>query len=232
MTHRFKAILVFALAFLVFSPAARAQEEDAFGIWNNVTFRKSFGTESRWTAGFMAEYRHQFRAGESKTVQYFVRPSISYKVRPWLRVQYQFDAAFHSSGFQLRFMPEVMFSHKVGLFTFSLRQRILSNWRVEAGTNSTLLRTRARAECVIPKTPLMTFFAVEPYWCEFGSAVENGFQAFQKVRWYAGLNIKVSDYFSIMPQYNCQAYFNHDGRHSRRRYDDHVAYLTFVIKLP
>lgn len=200
-------------------------QEDALCTWTTVTFDKTHG---KFSVGLMSEYRHKFHEGVSSTDQYFVRPRVAYKALPWLTMRYQMDLASTSSGFNIRFIPEVSASHKVGDFTLSLRQRAMTTWKVEQGKNSTVLRTRAKVDYLIPQTPLSVYFAIEPYWCEFS---KNSFVWFQKARWYAGLNIKLLDNLTLNPQYICQAYHNHLGKYSRRTYDDHVIYMTFVIKL-
>jgi hypothetical protein len=176
----------------------------------------------------MSEYRHKIHEGVSKTDQYFARPRVAYKALPWLTVRYQMDFASTSSGFNLRFMPELTASHKVGDFSFALRQRFMTTWKVERGTNSTVLRTRAKVDYSIPQTPLSVHFAVEPYWCDFS---KDSFAWFQKARWYAGFNVKLLDNLTLVPEYVCQAYHNHQGRYPRRTYDDHVIYMTFLVKL-
>lgn len=231
---RKQIFIALAATMLLFPLSLRAQrDQDALQFWNTVTMKKSMGKDHRWTVGLMTEYRHQYHEGTSKTSQYFVRPSFSYKAFPWLSLQYQMDFAATSSGFQWRFIPEVTFSHKAGDFTFSFRQRVMTSWKVESKTNTTVLRSRAKVEYHIPQTPVGVIFAWEPYWCEFGPGVarENHFGWFQKARWYGGFNIKVTDRLSILPQYICQAYHNHKGRYDRRTYDDHVAYITFSVKL-
>lgn len=230
-----KKIFIIIASLMLMCPSFRmeAQErEDALMIWSTMTLNKSFGKDKKWTAGIMSEYRHNFHEGMAKMSQYFVRPSISYKVLPWMKLQYQMDFAAHGSkGFQWRFIPELTMSHKVGDFTFAYRQRVMTTWTVKAKTNSTLLRSRAKVDYKIPQSPVTAHFAFEPYWCEFGNAVNNGFAWFQKARWYAGVNIKLTDNIYFMPQYICQAYHNHKGRYDRRTYDDHVIYMTLTVKL-
>lgn len=207
-------------------------QDDVIAFWSTMAINKSFGTENKWKVGLMHEYRHNVQDGVAKMAQYFVRPSVSYKVLPWMSLQYQMDfATVPSSGFQWRFIPEVTVSHKVGDFTFAYRQRVMSSWKVKSGTNSTVLRSRAKVDYNIPKSPVTVHFAVEPYWCDFGSAVDGGFSWLQKIRWYAGLNIRITDHLIFSPQYNCQAYHNHKGRYDRRTYDDHVVYMTFIVRL-
>lgn len=193
-------------------------QEDALCTWTTVTFDKSFG---KWSAGLMTEYRHKIHEGVSKTDQYFARPRIAYKALPWLTLRYQVDFASTSSGFSLRFNPEVTLSRKVGDFSFFFRQRVMTTWKVEQGTNSTLLRTRAKIDYHIQDTPLTVLVAAEPYWCNFS---KDSFALYQKCRLYAGFNIKLLDNLTFTPQYVYQTY------HSRA-YDDHIIYVTFQVKL-
>lgn len=228
-----KSKLIFTVVMLLASVChAMAQDEmpdDAVCVWSTMSFQKSsLGKEGRWGVGVMQEYRHKFHSGVSKTDQWFTRPSVSYKVLPWLKLQYQMDLASTSSGFNVRFIPEVSVSHKAGDFSFSYRQRVQTSWKVKAGTNSTVLRTRAKATYSIPETPLSVNFAVEPYWCDFS---KDSFSWLQKIRWYAGFDIALTESLTLTPQYNCQAYHNHKGRYARRTYDDHIIYLTLTVKL-
>lgn len=225
------AVMLLALLSAVSAPSAAAQEkeDDAMVFWSTTTITKSLGKENRWTVGIMSEYRHVIHDGVSGMNQYFVRPSFSYKALPWLKLQYQMDFAHvASSGFNWRFIPEITFIHKAGDFSFTFRQRAMTTWKVEHGTNSTVLRSRGKVDYHIPKSPVTVHFAVEPYWCDFS---RDSFDWFQKVRWYAGFNFKLTDNLTLTPQYVCQAYHNHKGLHDRRTYDDHVLYVTFTVKL-
>ena len=204
------------------------EQDDAFVIWNCVRMDKSLGKDKKWNVGLMTEYRHKFHEGVSKTDIYFVRPSVSYKVLPWLKLQYQMDFASTSSGFNWYFLPEVSLSHKVGDFTLAFRQRAQTSWKVKAGTNSTVLRSRAKVEYRIPDTPLGFHLSTEPYWCEFS---KDSFAWFQKLRTHVGISIKLTDNLTFIPDYGWMAYFNHNGKHDRRTYDDHVLYLTLAVKL-
>jgi len=47
----------------------------------------------------------------------------------------------------------------------------------------------------------------------------------------AGFDIELTDEISIRPEYVCHAYHNHGGRYARRTYDDHIVYMTFIVKL-
>ena len=217
---RYLAIIAASL----FSFYAFAQE-DAFCTWTTVTFDKAIG---KWSVGLLTEYRHKIHEGVSKTDQYFARPRVNYSALPWLKLGYQMDLATTSAGFTMRFLPEVTLSKKVGDFSFAFRQRTQTTWQTEKGTNSTVLRSRAKIDYRIPETPLSVHFAVEPYWADFK---EDGFAWLQKVRWYAGFDIKILDGLTLRPEYICQAYHNHKGLYPRRTYDDHVFYMTFVIKL-
>ena len=204
------------------------EQDDAFVIWNCVRMDKSLGKDKKWNVGLMTEYRHKFHEGVSKTDIYFVRPSVSYKVLPWLKLQYQMDFTSTSSGFNWYFLPEVSLSHKVGDFTLAFRQRAQTSWKVKAGTNSTVLRSRAKVEYRIPDTPLGFHLSTEPYWCEFS---KDSFAWFQKLRTHVGISIKLTDNLTFIPDYGWMAYFNHNGKYDRRTYDDHVLYLTLAVKL-
>ena len=222
-------IIIASLLLIFPSLSGIAQErEDALMIWSTTTISKSMGKENKWTLGVLSEYRHQIHEGVSKTNQYFLRPSVAYKILPYLSLKYQMDFAATSSGFQMRFIPEISFTHKEGDFAFSFRQRSQTTWKVETGTNSTVLRTRAKAEYSIPKTPMGVHFALEPYWCDFS---RDSFAWFQRIRWYAGFSIKLTEHLTLIPEYECQAYYNHKGRYDRRTYDDHIIYFTFAVKL-
>lgn len=206
-----------------------ARQKDDLCTWTTVSFSKSFGTDHRWNAGLLTEYRHRIHNGVSGTDQFFARPIVSYKLLPWLKLQYQVDFASSSRyGFFLDFIPEVTLSHKVGGFTFAFRQRVMTTCKVEEGTDVTVLRSRGKVDYRIPDTPLSIHFAVEPYWCEFS---RDSFNMFQKVRWYAGFDVELTDDISIRPEYICLAYHNYAGRYARRTYDDHVIYMTFIVKL-
>ena len=226
-----KKLYITLAALLLIIPAltmSAQEQDDAFVIWNCVRMDKSLGNDKKWNVGVMTEYRHKFHEGVSKTDRYFVRPSVSYKVLPWLKLQYQMDFASTSSGFNWCFLPEVSLSHKVGDFTLAFRQRALTTWKVKAGTNSTVLRSRAKVEYRIPDTPLGCYVSTEPYWCEFS---KDSFAWFQKLRTHVGISIKLTDNLTFIPDYGWIAYFNHAGKHDRRTYDDHVLYLTLAVKL-
>ena len=218
--RRLFAIIVSSL----FAIGAFAQE-DAFCTWTNVSFDKAIG---KWSVGLMTEYRHKIHEGVSKTDQYFARPRVTYSALKWLKLGYQMDLAATSSGFNVRFLPEITFSKKVGDFSFAFRQRVQTTWKVEQGSNSTVLRSRGKVDYRIPETPVSIHFAVEPYWADFK---QDGFAWFQKVRWYAGFDIKIIDGLTLRPEYLCQSYHNHKGLYDRRTYDDHIFYMTFAIKL-
>lgn len=222
-------IIIATLLLLAPALAVNAQEkEDAFLIWSCVKIDKSFGKENKWNLGLVTEYRHKMHEGVSAADLYFVRPSASYKVLPWMKLQYQVDLYTSFSGFSIGSLPEITFTHKVSDFTLSFRQRSLTIWNVDAGTNSTVLRSRAKVEYRIPKTPLGLHLSTEPYWCEFK---QSSFAWFQRLRTHTGLSLRVTDNLTFIADYGWMAYFNHNGRYNRRTYDDHVLYLTLAVKL-
>ena len=224
-----KTILFTVAIFLFAAVNVFAQErEDALCTWTTISVDVPFGKDKKWTAGLMTEYRHKIHEGVSATDQFFARPRIAYKALPWLTVRYQMDFAATSSGFNLRFIPEVTFSRKVAGFSFAFRQRLMTTWKVEKGTVSSVLRSRAKVDYRIPRTPLSLNAAIEPYWCEFS---KDSFAWFQKLRTHVGISIKLTDNLTFIPDYGWIAYFNHAGKHDRRTYDDHVLYLTLAVKL-
>ena len=235
------------LIFLFLAPsfALKAQDsDDAFMAWTTINVSKSLEKNNKWTLGVISEYRHQVHEGVSRMNQYLIRPSVAYKVLPWLTLKYQMDFAavggsntitlengetfVSEAAFNWRFIPEVSISHKMGDFSLSFRQRVQTTWKVKAKTNSTVLRSRAKVDYSIPKTPMGLHFAVEPYWCDFS---KSSFAWLQKIRWYAGFDFKLTDTIKFTPEYVCQAYHNRHGRYERRTYDDHVLYMTLTIKL-
>jgi hypothetical protein len=221
--------MIASLMLIVPALTSQAQEQDdAFVVWNCVKMDKSLGKEKKWNVGIMTEYRHKMHEGVSKMDKYFVRPHVSYKVLPWLKLQYQMDFAATSSGFNWCFLPEVSMTHKVGDFTLAFRQRALTTWRVKVRTNSTVLRSRAKIEYRIPKTPLGVHVSTEPYWCDFA---KDSFEWFQKLRTHAGVSFKIADDLTLTTEYGWMAYFNHNGQYDRRIYDDHVLYFTLAVKL-
>lgn len=224
-----KTILFTVAIFLFAAVNVFAQErEDALCTWTTISVDVPFGKDKKWTAGLMTEYRHKIHEGVSATDQFFARPRIAYKALPWLTVRYQMDFAATSSGFNLRFIPEVTFSRKVAGFSFAFRQRLMTTWKVEKGTVSSVLRSRAKVDYRIPRTPLSLNAAIEPYWCEFS---KDSFSWFQKARWYAGMDIKITESLTLRPQYVCQSYHNKKGIYDRRDYNDHVFYFTVAVKL-
>lgn len=216
--------LLLLLILSLFEVVAHAGEDDLC-IWTNVSFSKTYG---KWSTGLISEYRHKIHEGVSKVDQYLARPWGAYKALPWLTLRYNMDLAATSSGFTLRSIPEISSSFVTGNFSFALRQRVMTSWNLERGTQVTILRTRLKMDYSILKTPLSVYCALEPYWCEYSN---DGFAWFQKIRWYVGLNIKLLENLTFVPQYLCQAYHNHQGKYPRRTYDDHVIYITFLVKL-
>jgi hypothetical protein len=242
-----KKLYIILLIILCITPSfvAKAQDqEDAFMVWSTINVSKTLEKNRKWTLGVISEYRHQVHEGVSRMNQYLVRPSVAYKVLPWLTLKYQMDFAavggsrsvtlesgetmVSQAAFNWRFMPEFNMAHKVGDFSLSFRQRFQTTWKVKANTNSTVLRSRAKVDYAIPKTPVGLHFAIEPYWCDFS---RNSFAWLQKIRWYAGFDFKLTDTLTFTPEYVCQAYHNRRGHYNRRTYDDHVIYMTLTIKL-
>ena len=199
------------------------QEEikDAYGFWAGVMFSKPFGTDKKWTAGLLTQYHYISHEGVSRYDQYFARPSISYKVLPWLTAQYDMDLAQTHGGFQMRFMPSVSVSRRISDFSLSLRQQFYYIWYPGSGATAHLFTTKGSVTYNIPDTPLALSFAMEPLYR--ATLIRN--------RIFAGFNIRLNDHLTLCPQYLRKAYHNRSGKHDRRTYDDHLIYLLLLISL-
>lgn len=178
--------------------------------WNAVSMKMSVAP--KWTVGVRAE--HRANSYVSKTQQYYLRPLVEYDVLPWMKVAAQADFAWMSSGFNIRLLPQVVFSYKVSGFNFSLRQRFQATWKEPDNSWSFLFRTKAQVRYKIPKTPLSPLIAVEPYYMS----------DFVRTRYYAGVSIACTKNLSLLLQYVYQDQY-------KRSYDDHVIWLAFNIKL-
>ena len=140
--HKLTTVLITALClFLAYGAEAQdtdaldvaatademAQIKDAYGFWAGAMFTKPFGADKKWTAGLLAQYHHITHEGVSRYDQYFARPSISYKVLPWLTAQYDMDLAQTHGGFQMRFMPSVSVSRRISDFSLSASVGLITN---------------------------------------------------------------------------------------------------------
>lgn len=194
---------------------------DAYGFWAGAMFTKSFGAGKKWTTGLLAQYHHISHEGVSRYDQIFARPSVSYKILPWLTAQYDMDLAQTKNGFQMRFMPSMSVSKRISNFSLSLRQQFYYIWYPGSGVTTHLFTTKGSVTYSIPDTRLALSFAMEPLYRE--SLIRN--------RIFAGVNIRLNDHLTLCPQYLRKAYHNRSGKHDRRTYDDHLLYLLLLVRL-
>ena len=197
------------LVLMVLPSALFAQDSDLC-FWNAISMKKDVA--DRWTVGLRTEHRANHNA--SATQQYYIRPMVEYEILPWMKATAQADFAWMSSGFNIRFQPQVVFSHKTNGFDFSFRQRLQATWKQPDDSWSFLFRTKAQIRYKIPNTPLSPLVAVEPYYMS----------EFVRTRYYAGVSVSVTKSLSILMQYVYQDHYN-------KSIDDNVLWLTFNVKL-
>ena len=186
-----------------------AQDTDLC-FWNAISMKKSVA--EKWTVGVRAEHRANNDA--STTQQYYLRPMVDFKILPWMTATAQADFAWMSTGFNIRVMPQVVFTYKSNGFDLSLRQRLQATWKQPDNSWSFLFRTKAQARYKIPGTPIAPQIAVEPYYME----------EFARTRYYAGVNVSVIKNLSILMEYVYQDHYN-------KSIVDNVLWLTFSVKL-
>jgi hypothetical protein len=205
--NRIKLIII---AILLAVPMALAAQDDDLCFWNAISMKKSVHKD--WNVGIRAEHRANQNA--SKTQQYYLRPMVEYKIMSWMSATAQADFAWMSSGFNIRFQPQVVFSHKVNGFDLSLRQRLQATWKQPDNSWNFLFRTKAQLRYKIPQTPLSPLVAVEPYYMS----------EFVRTRYYVGVSVACTKSLSVLLQYVYQDQYQRD-------YDDNVLWLTFNVKL-
>lgn len=190
--------------------AISAQQQDDLCLWQAVSMKKSLGKD--WSVGLRTEHRAYDMV--RTTNQYYIRPSVGYNILSWMNITLQADFAWSSSGFNIRCLPQVTFSHKAGGFDFSLRQRLQTTWKSSDDSCSHLFRTKAQVRYKIKGTPLTPLLAVEPYYMS----------ELVRCRFYAGVGISITDNLYLLLQYVRQEQYT-------RTYDDNVMWLTFNVKL-
>ena len=191
-------------------PSALFAQDNDLCFWNAISMKKDVA--DRWTIGLRTEHRanHDMAA----TQQYYLRPMVEYEILPWMKATAQADFAWMSTGFNIRFQPQVVFSHKVNGFDLSLRQRLQATWKQPDNSWNFLFRTKAQVRYKIPQTPLSPLVAVEPYYMS----------EFVRTRYYFGVSVACTKSLSILLQYVYQDQY-------QRSYDDNVLWLTFNVKL-
>lgn len=205
-----KKFLISLVFIAALCPTAMSAQENDLCFWNAISMKKAVA--EKWTVGVRAEHRANNDA--STTQQYYLRPMVDYKILPWMTATAQADFAWMSTGFNIRVMPQVVFSHKVNGFDLSLRQRLQATWKQPDNSWNFLFRTKAQVKYKIPQTPLSPLVAVEPYYMS----------DFVRTRYYFGVSVACTKSLSILLQYVYQDQY-------QRAYDDNVLWLTFNVKL-
>ena len=205
-----KRITIISIMVLMALPSALFAQDNDLCFWNAISMKKD--VTDRWTVGLRAE--HRANNDVSATQQYYLRPMVEYEILPWMKATAQADFAWMSTGFNIRFQPQVVFSHKVNGFDLSLRQRLQATWKQPDNSWNFLFRTKAQVRYKIPQTPLSPLVAVEPYYMS----------DFVRTRYYFGVSVACTKSLSILLQYVYQDQY-------QRAYDDNVLWLTFNVKL-
>lgn len=197
------------MALMIIPSVLFAQDHD-LGLWNAVSLKKD--VSEKWTVGIRTEHRTFHNVSE--TQQYYIRPLVEYEILPWMKAAMQSDFAWMHSGFNIRLLPQVVFSYKNSGFDLSLRQRLQATWKQPDRSWGFLFRTKAQIRYRIPKTPLSPLVAVEPFYMS----------EFVRTRYHAGVSVAVTKSLSVLIQYVYQDHYN-------KQVDDNVVWLTFNVKL-
>lgn len=182
-------------------------DPDDFCLWMSVNVRKNIGT--RWSVGALAEFRLDNNC--TKANQYYIRPVLNYKIASWLTAGAQVDFTGTRSGFQMRYLPEITATYNVSSWSFSIRERYLATWKMQADSWSHTLRTKINIAYRIPGTNLALASAVEPFYLRDVS----------KVRVYAGIIYAIDNVNSIQTQYLREQYFS--------RHSNNVIWITYKV---
>lgn len=187
--------------------------EDATAIWTDFIVRKDF---DKWHVGGLLEYCAIDTGHGMVHNEMLFRPIVGYNPLPWLRLQMQVDFLYSCfDGFFLRYLPDVSFHLKASDFRFSLRNRLQLAHQVSTGIVKPVIRTRAKIDYNIPKSPVSVHIAAEPYWL----------RDFIKTRYYLGADIDVCDNLSLTLDYIRYQHYQ-PGKP-----DQNVAYLTLYVML-
>lgn len=187
--------------------------EDATAIWTDFIVKKDF---DKWHVGGLLEYCAIDTGQGMVHNEMIFRPIVGYNPLSWLRFQMQVDFLYSCfDGFFMRYLPDVSFHLKASDFRFSLRNRLQLTHQVSTGKVTPVIRTRAKVDYNIPKSPISFHVAAEPYWL----------RNFIKTRYYLGADVDVCENLSMTLDYiRYQHYL--PGKP-----DQNVAYLTLYVKL-
>ena len=204
---------------LLSSVSLRAQEielekpAEAFATWTDFIVRKDFGN---WHLGGLLEYCTIDRGEGLTSNETLVRPIVGYNPLSWLRFQFQVDLRYSfSSGFDLRYMPDITFHWKASDFRFALRTRYVLTHKPDSGKLSSVFRNRFKVDYLIPASPVSVHLAAEPYWLD----------RFIKTRYYLGADFTINRHLSLTADYVRFQHYDMDDPHQN------VIFLTLYVRL-
>ena len=156
---------------------------DDYCLWTAFSVRRM--VSERWHMGARAELR--LHDHFSTVNQYYLRPFALYSIGKYLRAGLNVDLVGRSSGFSMRYIPELSLHWGDGDWRFMLRQWYMASytpaWGLSGGGSaggsgagassptalwSHTARTKFQAIRRLPDTPLSLRCAIEPfYWDRF-----------------------------------------------------------------
>lgn len=214
---RARIITVAIAALLILVPAGLKAQSD-FCTWSAADLTHKF-TDGRFSAGLYMEYRTRYSEDSPLGFdQFYLRPKFTWKPVSWVAVTLQGDYAFYPEDRKIRLMPQVKFTYPVGPLSLSLRQRAqIGCHRTEAW--SVLHRSMLSLQYDPEGCPVKPYIAAEPFYSLGKEAAMN------RVRWYAGAKVKLTDALGLSLQYVRQQ-FQATGKHN-----DDIVFLIINIDI-
>lgn len=199
---------IFILVLLMLPVHAMAQEQD-YGIWGAVSAKWEFVKD------LDAEFKAGFKAEEKLKIldQYYFEPGISYGITKWLSTgvsyrlarKYEDDEKFHNRHRQNIYLKGDVEADR---FAFSLRTMYQRSTRtfIEKEKHKIpeeQIRVKLQAEYDIKSSPVKPFISYEPYvpLKNKGRGIE-----FEKTRYSAGIDVKLSKYSRLETAYLLEDY--------------------------
>lgn len=212
-----KLFAIIAIMFSSLSLGAVETEDveikDALAFWTDFIVRKDF---TNWHVAGLVEYCTIDTGTGMVNNEVLFRPVIGYKPLKWLSLQTQVDFLYSwFSQWYLRYLSDVTFSTKASDFRFAFRARIQLTHKLSTGKVSPMMRTRAKVDYHIPKSPVSLHIAAEPYWLT----------QFVKTRYYLGADFKISDTITLTTDYIRYQHYLPGAP------DQNVAYLIMTINI-
>ena len=187
--------------------------KDAAAFWTDIIVKKNF---DNWHVAGLLEYCTIDTGTGMVNNEVLFRPVVGYKPLKWLSLQTQVDFLYSwFSQWYLRYLTDVTFSAKASDFSFAFRTRLQLSHKLSTGKVSPVMRTRAKVDYHIPKSPVSLHIAAEPYWLK----------QFVKTRYYLGADVKISDTISLTADYIRYQHYLPGAP------DQNVAYLIMTINI-